>query len=209
MNQTSKNLYPVFDRQLSRSIKETRLGQRGILVWLYGLSGSGKSTIAQLLERKLYQAGFFTELLDGDNVRSGLNNNLGFTDQDRAENIRRVAEVSKLFVQAGVITIASFICPKRAFRNLVRNVVGEDDVLEVYVKCPLEVCVERDPKGLYAKVMAGKIKNFTGFDSGFEEPESADLTLDSDQSDVEQCVTQLIETLALRIRLKDHQNVLS
>ena len=145
------NLYPIFDRVLGRADKEAKLKQRGRVIWLYGLSGSGKSTLAIALERRLYAEGFTTHLLDGDNVRSGLNRDLGFTDADRAENIRRIAEVAKLFVQAGVVVIAAFITPQRAHRQLARTIIGADDFSEVYVAASFDTCAARDPKGLYAK----------------------------------------------------------
>ncbi len=169
MSQPS-DLHPIFDRVIPRSEKETRLKQRGRVIWLYGLSGSGKSTLATALERQLFEQGRVTHLLDGDNVRTGLNKNLGFSDADRDENLRRVAEVAKLFVQAGVITICSFITPKRAQRAAAREIIGSDDFLEVYVHATFETCAARDPKGLYAKAQAGQVKSFTGKDSSFETP---------------------------------------
>ena len=164
---------------LGREDKQRLLKQRGCVVWLYGLSGSGKSTLANALERRLHAEGVLTQILDGDNIRSGLNNNLGFSDEDRAENIRRIAEVAKLFRDAGIVTLASFITPTNALRQSAKEIVGED-FLEVYVRCPFETCAERDVKGLYAKAKAGGVKNFTGKDSTFEEPDSADLTIDTE-----------------------------
>ena len=142
------HLYTIHDRLVSRAEKEERLGQRGQVLWLYGLSGSGKSTIAAALERQLHEAGRLTKVLDGDNVRTGLNKNLGFSDEDRSENIRRVAEVAKLFAETGLITIVSFITPKRDLRASARAVIGDDDLTLVYVKASFEVCQQRDPKGL-------------------------------------------------------------
>lgn len=165
------NLHPIFDRVLSRGDKEARLKQRAKVVWLYGLSGSGKSTLAVALERRLHAEGFTTHLLDGDNVRTGLNQGLGFSDADREENIRRVAEVAKLFASAGLVTLCSFITPLRRLRAQARAILG-DDLLEVYVKASFETCAKRDPKGLYAKARAGGVAQFTGKDSGFEEPEA-------------------------------------
>jgi adenylylsulfate kinase len=171
------NIHPIFDRVLGRSEKETRFKQRARVVWLYGLSGSGKSTLATALERRLFAEGFTTHLLDGDNVRTGLNKGLGFTDGDRAENIRRVAEVSKLFVQAGVVTICSFITPLRALRETSREIIGAEDFFDVYVKASFETCARRDPKGLYAKAGGGGVKQFTGRDSAFEEPAAGAVSL--------------------------------
>ena len=167
---TPDNLYPIFDRVLGRADKEAKLKQRGRVIWLYGLSGSGKSTLAIALERRLHAEGFTTHLLDGDNVRSGLNRDLGFTDADRSENIRRIAEVAKLFVQAGVVVIAAFITPQRAHRQLARTIIGADDFSEVYVAASFDTCAARDPKGLYAKAKAGNVQQFTGRDSSFEPP---------------------------------------
>ena len=171
---TPDNLYPIFDRVLGRADKEAKLRQRGRVIWMYGLSGSGKSTLAIALERRLHAEGFTTHLLDGDNVRTGLNRDLGFTDADRSENIRRIAEVAKLFVQAGVVVIAAFITPQRAHRQLARTLIGAEDFSEVYVAASFETCAARDPKGLYAKARAGNVQQFTGRDSAFEPPLSDD-----------------------------------
>jgi len=171
---STDNLHPIFERVLSRAEKEDRLKQRAKVIWLYGLSGSGKSTLAIALERKLHVEGFATQLLDGDNVRTGLNRGLGFSDDDRRENIRRVAEVAKLFVQAGVVTLCSFITPTRSLRTLAREIVGADDFVEIYIKASFETCAKRDPKGLYAKANAGGVSQFTGRDSRFEPPEESD-----------------------------------
>ena len=180
------NLYPTHDKLVSREEKEIRLGQRGQVIWFYGLSGSGKSTIAQALDRELHDAGRITEVLDGDNVRGGLNANLGFSAEDRAENIRRVAEVAKLFADAGVIVLASFITPTAALREQAMRIIGSDDLTLVYTKASFEACQQRDPKGLYAKVAEGKVPQFTGKDSGFEEPvaEASDVIIDTEVHDL-------------------------
>ena len=180
MNCEESNLFPEHNRFLGRSAREKLLGQRAQVVWLYGLSGSGKSTLATALERKLHGAGLLTAVLDGDIVRTGLNAGLGFSNDDRRENIRRVAEVARIFLQSGVVTIASFITPTRSLRNLARQIVGEDDFLEVYVKASFEECARRDRKGLYARAGQGQVKNFTGRDSVFEEPDRADLVIDTE-----------------------------
>ena len=187
------HIYPVFDKMLPREAKEELLGQKGCVIWMYGLSGSGKSTLANLLERRLHEQGRFVKVLDGDNIRSGLNNNLGFSDEDRLENIRRVSEVSKLFADARVIVVNSFITPKNDLRRMAREIVGDDDLLEVYVKASFETCAARDPKGLYAKVKAGEVKQFTGKDSSFEEPERPDLIIDTEAFSEEECLSQLLE----------------
>jgi adenylylsulfate kinase len=171
---STDNLYPIFAQVLSRAEKEKQLKQRAKVIWLYGLSGSGKSTLANGLERRLHAEGFTTQLLDGDNVRTGLNRGLSFSDADRTENIRRVAEVAKLFVQAGVVTLSSFITPTRALRTLAKEIVGPENFIEIYVKASFEICAQRDPKGLYAKASAGGVKHFTGRDSGFEPPADGD-----------------------------------
>ena len=202
---TTNNLYPIFDRVLGRLEKESRLQQRGQVIWLYGLSGSGKSTLAIALERRLHAAGLTTHLLDGDNVRTGLNRDLGFTDADRSENIRRIAEVAKLFVQAGVVVIASFITPQRAHRDLAKTIIGADDFVEVYVKASFEACAARDPKGLYAKAADGGVKQFTGKDSGFEGPEPTDTTvhvIDTEAGTPETSLDQLHAAVTPRITLK-------
>ena len=186
-----ENIHPEFDRMLGREAKEALLQQHGKVTWLYGLSGSGKSSLAHALERRLHDEGRLTKILDGDNIRTGLNNNLGFTDEDRLENIRRIAEVAKLFCHAGVVTIASFITPRNELRAMARQIIGDEDFLEVFVKCSFETCEQRDVKGLYAKAKAGKIKNFTGRDSSFEEPDNADLVIDTDAEDLEASLERL------------------
>ena len=180
------NLHPIFDRVLARADKEARLRQRGKVIWLYGLSGSGKSTLAIALERRLHAEGVTTHLLDGDNIRTGLNKDLGFSDADRAENIRRIAEVAKLFVQAGVVVICAFITPQRALRSQARAIVGAEDFIEVYTAASFATCEQRDPKGLYAKARAGGVAQFTGRDSGFEPPAADDaaLTIDTEAEDL-------------------------
>ncbi len=189
---------------LGREDKEQLLKQQGIVVWMYGLSGSGKSTIANALERKLHAEGWLTQILDGDNIRSGLNNNLGFTDEDRSENIRRISEVAKLYLNTGIITLTSFICPRRELRTLARETVGASDFIETYIKASFETCAERDPKGLYAKVKAGEVKHFTGKDSGFEEPAAEDgaVIVDTEEGTLEACVDQLHAIIIKRIQEK-------
>lgn len=194
------NLYPTFDRFVARAAKEERLAQRGLVVWLYGLSGSGKSTIAASLDHRLHAMGRLTAVLDGDNIRTGLNRNLGFSDEDRAENIRRIAEVAKLMAGTGLITLVSFITPKQALRDSAREIIGRADLLSVYVQASFETCAARDPKGLYAKVAAGQVKQFTGKDSGFEAPnaDQVDLILDTEAKSVSQCVAELEARIAAR-----------
>jgi adenylylsulfate kinase len=171
---------------VSRDDREKLLGQRGVTVWLTGLSGAGKSTIAVILERMLLERGRFAYRLDGDNVRHGLNSNLGFSAEDRAENIRRIGEVAKLFTDAGVIVIASFISPYRRDRDAVRSLLAPGDFVEVYVRVSVETAERRDPKGLYKKARAGEIKGFTGIDDPYEEPERAEIVIDSESASAEQ-----------------------
>ena len=161
----AENIYPIFEKMLQRKDREALLKQKGIMIWFTGLSGSGKSTLAIALERELYKQGILCRILDGDNIRSGINNNLGFSEADRTENIRRIAEVSKLFVDCGIVTIAAFISPTHAIRRMASEIIGEDDFLEVYVSTPIEECERRDVKGLYAKARRGEIKEFTGISS--------------------------------------------
>lgn len=189
---------------VSREERCKNLGQQGITLWFTGLSASGKSTIAVVVEQILIGNGRATYRLDGDNVRHGLNKNLGFSAEDRAENIRRIGEVSKLFADAGVVSIASFISPYTADRQAVRDLHAEAGIpyFEVYIDCSLEAAEERDPKGLYAKARAGEIKGFTGIDDPYEAPTEPDLHVKTDEHDLEACVRQVIEFL-------DAQGVLS
>lgn len=196
------NIYPIFDRMMTRSDKESLLGQRSLMVWFTGLSGSGKSTIAIALERELHQRGLLCRILDGDNIRSGINNNLGFSEADRVENIRRIAEVSKLFVDTGIITIAAFISPSNDIREMAADIIGRDDFVEVYVSTPIEECERRDVKGLYAKARRGEIKNFTGISAPFEAPEHPALTLDTSVLSLEESVHKLLELILPRIQKK-------
>lgn len=190
-----ENIYPIFDRMLSRQDKESLLGQRGVMLWLTGLSGSGKSTIAIALERELHKRGLLCRILDGDNIRSGINNNLGFSEEDRVENIRRIAEIGKLFVDTGIITVAAFISPNNDLRRMAARIIGEEDFLEIFVSTPLEECERRDVKGLYAKARCGEIKNFTGISAPFEAPEHPALSLDTSKMSLEASVQALLELL--------------
>lgn len=185
------NVHPVADKLLPRAEKERLLNQRGRVFWLCGLSGSGKSTLAGGLERRLHEAGVAVTVLDGDNLRSGLNKDLGFDDESRRENLRRVAEVAKLFAGNGVVTLVSFITPKEEFRQAARSIVGEEDYREVYVKAGFATCEERDVKGLYAKARAGEIVDFTGRQSAFEEPVSPWLVVDTEGAAPEDSVDLL------------------
>lgn len=183
---------------VSKGARAEQLGQKPVLLWFTGLSGAGKSAIANLLETRLYAHGRNTYLLDGDNVRHGLNRDLGFTDADRVENIRRVAEVGKLFVDAGLITITAFISPFRSEREMARKLLGDEDFLEVFIDTPLSVAEERDPKGLYKKVRRGELKNFTGIDSPYEAPEAPDIHIRTTEMSAEQAVTKILSVLTER-----------
>ncbi len=199
------NIHPVFDRMLSRSERQEKYGQRSIALWFTGLSGSGKSTIAIALEKKLFDIGYSVQLLDGDNIRSGINSNLGFSEEDRIENIRRISEVSRLFIQAGLISINCFISPSIAMRDMAKSIIGEDDFKEVYINTPLEVCEARDVKGLYAKARKGEIKDFTGIDAPYEEPVDPDFEIRTENKTVEECVVVLMDGI---IPLIDNRPIL-
>ncbi len=178
--------------QVTRAHREKLLDQRGALLWLTGLSGSGKSTVAFRVEHALIERGCVAYVLDGDNVRHGLNSNLGFSADDRAENIRRIGEVGKLFVDAGLITLSSLVSPYRADRDQVRALLAEDQFFEIYVNTPLEICEQRDPKGLYKRARAGEIPNFTGISDPYEEPQAPELELKTDTVTIDEAARQVI-----------------
>lgn len=191
-------IFPEFERFLKRADKERLLGQRGLVVWLCGLSGSGKSTIANAAERVLHEEGRFTVILDGDNLRTGLNANLGFSDDDRLENIRRIAETAKILVTQGIVTFVSAITPRGELRDLARGLLG-DDLFEVHVKASYEACEQRDVKGLYAKAARGEIRHFTGKDGSFEPPANPDLVIDTERTGIEEAASALLEAVRDRI----------
>lgn len=199
---TSENIHTEFHRMLGRDAKEEQLRQRGRVFWLYGLSGSGKSTLANAVERRLVEHGIFTKLLDGDNIRSGLNSDLGFSDEDRSENIRRIAEVARLFLDAGMVVLTSFITPKRELRLAAREIVGSNDFTPIYVQASFETCASRDVKGLYAKAAAGKVAQFTGKDSSFEAPLASDTdwVIDTNTQSKEESINTLFEQMLPLIR---------
>lgn len=198
MNETT-HIYPIFDRMLKREDKEDLLRQHSVMIWFTGLSGSGKSTLAIALERELQKRGLLCRILDGDNIRSGINNNLGFSAEDRVENIRRIAEIGKLFVDTGIITIAAFISPNNALRELAAGIIGKDDFMEIFVSTPIEECERRDVKGLYAKARRGEIKNFTGISAPFEAPEHPALTIDTSKLTVEESVKELLALILPKV----------
>lgn len=189
-----ENIHPTFDRILQRSDKEELLNQKGLVVWMTGLSGSGKTTIAVALEKMLARNNVLTQVLDGDNIRSGINNNLGFTEEDRKENIRRIAEVSKLFVNCGIVTLNCFVSPTKDIRQQAKIILGED-MFEVFINTPFDECEKRDVKGLYAKARAGEIKNFTGLDAPFEAPENPFLEVKTVGHSADECAKQILDAV--------------
>lgn len=196
------NIHTEFHRFLNRHDKETLLGQKGLVIWMCGLSGSGKSTIANAAERVLHQQGRYTVILDGDNLRAGLNTGLSFSDEDRLENIRRISEVAKIFVENGAIVFVSAITPRGELRDLARGILGEENLYEVYIKASFATCEKRDVKGLYAKAARGQITHFTGKESAFEEPLSPDITLDTEILSIEDATFELLEGIRGRIVYK-------
>jgi len=197
----AKHIYPVFDRIYDRKVKEEILRQSAKVIWFTGLSGSGKTTLASNLEKELFFRRYFCQVLDGDNIRAGINNNLGFSKEDRLENIRRISEVSKLLINTGIITICSFISPTNEIRQMAKNIIGENDFIEVFLNPPLEVCEQRDTKGLYKKARAGEIKNFTGISAPFESPANPDLEIDTSVTPIKDSVELIFRTIMDRITL--------
>lgn len=196
-----ENIHPIFGTMLQREEKEQYLKQHSVVVWMVGLSGSGKSTLARALERKLLAEGYLTQLLDGDNLRSGLNSNLGFSETDRTENLRRSAETAKLFLNCGIVTVCSFISPTEEVRAQAKAIVGEEDFLELSVKCSFEACAARDVKGLYKKALNGELKNFTGLDAPFEVPANPWLEVDTEKESLEECLEKIYQKLIQRIAI--------
>lgn len=199
MSKQFKHIHPIFEQLMQRGEKENFLNQNAKVIWLTGLSGSGKSTIAKGLESVFFNKGYFVQVLDGDNIRMGISNNLGFSQEDRQENIRRISEVSKLFLEAGIITICSFVSPTKAIREIPKNLIGTNDFIEVFVNAPLEVCESRDVKGLYKKARSGEIKDFTGISSPFEAPENPNFVANTADQTIEETVMQVAEFLLPQI----------
>jgi adenylylsulfate kinase len=191
----SSNIFPHRDRFLERPEKELLLNQHGLVIWFTGLSASGKSTLAIAVEQILYERNFLTQVLDGDKIRNGLNNNLGFTDNDRIENIRRIAEVGRLFSDCGVVAISAFISPTHAIRSMARKIIGNKNFFEIYLSTPLSVCEQRDPKGLYKKARAGIIGDFTGISAPYEAPGAADMVIDTTNITVEKASQQIVDRI--------------
>ena len=195
------NIHPIFERMQSREDKERQLGQRGLTIWFTGLSGSGKSTLAIALERRLSERGILCRILDGDNVRTGINRGLGFSDEHRRENIRRIAEVCRLFIDTGVVVLASFVSPNESLRAMARDIIGEQDFVEVYVSTSFEECCRRDVKGLYQKALRGEIADFTGVTSAYEPPASPLLSIDTEGRSIEECVEEIERVVINKITL--------
>lgn len=191
----TENIYPIYDQMMSREDKEQLLHQRGMMIWFTGLSGSGKSTVAMAVERELHKRGILCRILDGDNIRAGINNNLGFSQEDRTENIRRIAEVGKLFVHTGIVTLACFVSPTEDIRNMARDIIGSEDFKEVYVSTPLEECEKRDVKGLYARARRGEVKNFTGISAPFEAPQNPTLSIDTSKLSLEESAMAVLDMI--------------
>jgi adenylylsulfate kinase len=194
------NIHPIKNNLISRGEKETRLGQHAKVFWFTGLSGSGKSTLAVALEKKLFDGGYSVVVLDGDNIRHGINSNLGFSPDDRVENIRRVAEVAKLFIENGQICIVSFISPTLQMRQMAREIIGGNDFCEVFIDTPIEICEGRDVKGLYKKARAGEIADFTGVNAPYEAPIHADIHIQTSDNDIDQSLSELYENVMRYIK---------
>lgn len=193
------NIHPT-NIYLNRSDKEHYLRQNARVIWITGLSGSGKSTLAHGLEKKLAERGYFTQVLDGDNVRTGINKNLGFSGEDRTENIRRIAEVNKLFLNCGIITINAFVSPTNDIRHMAREIIGTENFIEIFVDASFDTCAKRDPKGLYKKALAGEIKNFTGLDAPFDRPDDAELTINTDELSIDEGIEKAFKFVKAEVR---------
>ena len=200
MNTSSENIFPVFDKIISKEKKEKLLNQKGKVFWLTGLSGSGKTTIALQLEKELFKLGFLVQILDGDNIRAGINNNLSFSEADRAENIRRISEVSKLFLNCGIITINCFVSPTKKMRQNAKKIIGKENYYEIFINADLETCEKRDVKELYKKARSGEIKNFTGIDAEYEKPNNPSLEVDTSQLSLDQSIEIILKNILPQIK---------
>ena len=201
MQSLNDNIYPIFNQIISKREKEKRLKQNAKCIWLTGLSGSGKTTLALKLEKTLFKQGFLVQILDGDNIRKGISNNLDFSENDRLENIRRIAEVSKLFVNCGIITINCFVSPSNKIRSQAKKIVGDENFIGIYVNADLSTCEKRDTKGLYKKARKGEIKNFTGISSIFEKPDKTFIEINTNNN-IEKSFNDLIKTILPKIQKK-------
>ena len=202
MKEEEKNIFTIFDDILQRKDKEELLNQKSKVIWMTGLSGSGKTTIAKAVERYLYSIGILNQLLDGDNSRVGISNNLSFSEKDRAENIRRIAEVSKLFLNCGVVTLNCFVSPTIKIRKIAKDIIGEENFIEVYINASVETCENRDVKGLYKKARTGEIKDFTGISSPFEAPENPELEINTSELSIDESVQKVLDYILPKIKNK-------
>jgi adenylylsulfate kinase len=200
MENIQENIHPIFDKIIDRHTKQKHLNQNAKVLWFTGLSGSGKSTIAVEVEKKLFSKGFLTQILDGDNIRDGINNNLSFIDEDRIENIRRISEISKLFINCGIITLNSFVSPTNEIRNLAKKIIGHNDFIEIFVDTPIEICEKRDVKGLYKKARAGQIKDFTGINAPFETPENPNIIARTENKTIEETSNEVVQYILKYIK---------
>lgn len=199
MKNAGNNIFPIFDELLQKADKEAMLQQKAFVVWMTGLSGSGKSTVAKGLERHLHEQGLLTQMLDGDNIRVGINNNLGFSEADRTENVRRISEVSKLFINCGVVALNCFVSPTKEMRQLAKDIIGAENFIEVYINASVDECEKRDVKGLYAKARAGEIKNFTGIDAPFEAPENPDIEINTAELTIDESIQKVLDYILPKI----------
>ena len=192
MKEEKENIFSIFDDILQRKNKEELLNQKSKVVWMTGLSGSGKTTIAKGVEKHLHSQGVLNQLLDGDNIRTGISNNLSFSYKDREENIRRISEISKLFMNCGIVTLNCFISPTTSIRQIAKDIIGKNNFIEVYINAPIEICEERDVKGLYKKARKGEIENFTGISSPFEAPEDPELEINTSELSIYESIQELV-----------------
>ena len=202
MNDSNNNIFPVFDNILSKENKEKQLNQKAKVIWMTGLSGSGKTTIAIEVEKRLYEIGYLVQILDGDNIRVGISSNLSFSNKDRLENIRRISEVSKLFINCGIITINCFVSPSNIIRKQAKDIIGIENFIGVFINSNLETCEKRDTKGLYKKARKGEIDNFTGISSEFEIPDKSYININTSNLSIDKSVDQLMEAITPKIQFK-------
>ena len=202
MKESKENIFTIFDDILQREDKEAFLNQRSMVIWMTGLSGSGKTTVAKGVERYLHSQGVLNQLLDGDNIRVGISNNLNFSSEDRGENIRRIAEVSKLFMNCGIVTLNCFVSPTKKVRQVAKDIIGEENFVEVYINASISTCEKRDVKGLYKKARKGEIKDFTGISAPFEAPENPELEINTSELSIEESVQKVLDYILPKIKNK-------
>ena len=200
MKESKENIFTIFDDILQREDKESFLNQRSMVIWMTGLSGSGKTTVAKGVERYLHSQGVLNQLLDGDNIRVGISNNLTFSSEDRGENIRRIAEVSKLFMNCGIVTLNCFVSPTKKVRQVAKDIIGEENFVEVYINASVSTCEKRDVKGLYKKARKGEIKDFTGISAPFEAPENPELEINTSELSIEESVQKVLDYILPKIK---------